>query len=167
MLSIEQLLRLFDVAFTSERCDSTPTLKSVARINRELGIVLPSRFIEFAQRCPGYTSLFSSIGEDFDSGLHILYVNREFHDDEPHYSVPRWFIVFNYGHDQDCDGFDSRKPGGDGEYPVMYWDASQGVAFDNSRWPVYPTFHDYLEFTLTYHAKNANRERAEEIIHSA
>jgi hypothetical protein len=167
MLSIEQLLSLFAMAFTREGGDSRPTIKSVDRINRELGIVLPASFIKFAERCPGYTSLFSSIGEDFDSAYHILNVNREFHSDEPHYSVPRWFVVFNHGHDEDCDGFDSRKSGADGEYPVMYWDASQGVAFDNARWPVYSHFQDYLEFTLTYHAKNADRERAERIIHSA
>jgi hypothetical protein len=167
MLSTEQLLSLFSITFHRKEYHSPPTRKSVDQINSELGIVLPPRFVEFAERCPGYTSLFGSIGEDFDCGFHILNVNRLFHSDDPHYSVPRWFVVFNHGHDADCDGFDSRTRRADGEYPVIYWDASQGVAFDNARWPVYPSFQDYLEFTLTYFAQSADRERADKIIRTA
>jgi hypothetical protein len=167
MLTTEQLLGLFAMTFHGRSRDSIPTMRSVARINRELGIVLPSSFVEFAERCPGYTILFGSIGEDFDCGHHILNVNRLFHGDDPDCSVPKWFVMFNLGHDGDCEGFDSRKPGADGEYPVLYWDAGEGVTFDNARWPVYSRFHDYLEFTLTYYARTADKESAEKIIHSA
>ena len=165
-MSIDQLLRLFALAFPGDGGDSAPTAGSIARINRELGIILPASFVEFAERCPAYTSLFASIGEDLNSGYHILDVNREFHCDEPHYSVPKWFVVFNHGHDQDCDGFDSRRVGVDGEYPVMYWSALEGLTFNNAAWPVYSRFLDYLEFTLSYYARTTDRERAEKIIHS-
>jgi hypothetical protein len=168
VLTIEQLLDLFAVAFAhGHRRSSVPTAESVSRINRELGIVLPVSFVEFSRRCPGYSTLFASIGEDFNDAYHILNINRDFHGDEPHYRVPSWLVVFNHGHDEDCDGFDSRKLGADGEYPVVYWDASQGVGFDNARWPVFTRFNDYLEFTLTYHANISDKERAERIIRTA
>jgi hypothetical protein len=172
MLTSEQILALFVVAFKAQYQvehpgfrASTPTPTSVDQINNALGIILPGSFVEFARRCPAYTIIFASIGGDFDNDNHILNVNREFHGDDPHYRVPSWFVVFNTGHDGDCEGFDSRKRSADGEYPIVYWSALGGLDFDNTGWPVFHSFHEHLEHTITYYARNSDKVRAEEIIH--
>jgi hypothetical protein len=109
--------------------------------------------------------LFASIGEDYDDAYHILNINREFHANEPP-CVPAWLTVINHGHDEDCEGFDSRQRSGD-EYAVVYWDASQGLAFDNSSWRAFQSFHDHLDFTITHYAKARDKTRADEIIQAA
>jgi hypothetical protein len=166
MLTIEQLIalhRLFAGEPPSPRA-TVPTEVSISKINHDLGIILPPAFVEFAQRCPSYWRvLFASIGEDFE----ILDINRSFHTDQlPR--VPPWFVVFDRGHDEDCQGFDSRQRRSDGEYPIVYWDASQGLDFDsNTAWRVFHRFHDYLEHMIIHYATTSHKERAEQIIRAA
>jgi len=165
MLALEQLIALHGL-FAGDLPNplaTVPTEASILHIQSTIGIILPQTFIEFARRCPSYCSvLFASIGEDYNDECHILNINRDFHSNKPP-CVPPWMVVFNHGRDGDCEGFDARQRCGD-EYSIVYWEASQGLAFDNSSWRVDKCFHDYLEFTVVYHAKARDRARAEEII---
>ena len=165
MLTLEQLIALHRIFTGDPPClgETVPTEASILRIQSTLGIILPQSFIEFARQCPSYCcALFASIGENYDDDCHILNINREFHSNEPP-RVPAWLIVINHGHDEDCDGFDSSQRRGD-EYSIVYWDASQGLAFDNSSWPAHQSFHDYLEFMIIHYARARDKTRADEII---
>lgn len=168
MLTHKQLIALYCL-FTGDRSPpraTAPTESSISRINSTLGIILPQPFIEFARSCPSYCcGLFASIGEDFDDSDHILSINREFHTGEIP-CVPPWLTIINKGHDDDCEGFDTRHRKGN-EYSVVYWDASEGLKFDNSAWQVFHSFRDYLEFMVVYYAKTRDEKRAEQIIRAA
>ena len=168
MLSLEQLIALHRTFAGEPVCPrvTAPTEASILHINRTLGIILPTSFIEFARHCPSYCSmLFASIGEDYDDDSHILSINHSFHRLGPP-CVPAWMTVFNHGHDEDCDGFDSRQRSGD-EYRIVYWDAAQGLKFDNLSWSAHTSFRDYLEFMITHYAKARDEKLAQQIIRAA
>ena len=168
MLTLDQLVDLYAVGFSAEYpgCRaSAPTAASISRINSTLGIVLPPIFIAFAQKCAAYGgSYFASIGEDYGNPCHILRVNEEFHARGARWCVPSWLIVVTHIYDGDCNGLDSRRRGESGEYPVVYWDASQGLEFDNAGWPVFQRFQDYLEQTIITQAKVRDPNYVEKVI---
>jgi hypothetical protein len=96
-----------------------PTRESVAKIESSIGITLPAIFIEFAGLCPRYGVWFASIGEDYDGHIHILKLNQTYHGSTAD-SLPAHLIVFNHGHDGDCDCFDiSEKLAGQNDYPLV------------------------------------------------
>ena len=49
----------------------------------------------------------------------------------------------------------------------MYWDASQGLEFDNTAWRKFHSFHEYLEHMIIHYATTSHKERAEQIIRAA
>jgi len=140
-----------------------PTATSVSRINSTLGLTLPKDFVEFAQQCRSYGILFASIGDDFENSDHILRIKQHFHDDD--YALPPWFVIFNYGHDEACDGFDTRERNAEGQHPILYWDASQGASYVPGK--RFSTFREYLENTIVYYARVRDRELADKIISPA
>ena len=95
-----------------------PTESSIRIISERLGFTLPSDFIAFANICPAYDAWFGSIGEDFESPVHILEVNAEFHS--PDILLPAELIVINHGYDDDLDCYDLRKTEEESRYSICY-----------------------------------------------
>ena len=119
-----------------------PTESSIGRIEQALGIILPATFIEFSRLVPNYGSWFGSIGDDFDSWMHIVELNKTFHEaDEDSIALPDEFIMINHGHDGHCDCFDRTKRSTTNEYPIYY------LNVESPKEPklMATTFHDYLE----------------------
>jgi hypothetical protein len=121
-----------------------PTVASVRRIEEELQVSLPPLFVEVATACPTYGGWFAGIGEDYHSPAHIVALNRLFHGQ----GLPARYVMFNHGHDGDCDCWDVEQPatGSAGECRIVYCRTDA----DAVRWPRPPqplagTFHDYLD----------------------
>jgi hypothetical protein len=171
MLTLDQPVDLYAVGFSAgyPGCRaSAPTATSISHINSTLGIVLPPVFVAFAQKCPAYSGCyFTSIGEDYRNPRHILNENEEYHVRGPTWCVPSWLVVVTHIYDGDCEGLDSRRRNESGEYPVRYWDASEGLEFDNAGWPVFESFQDYLEQTIIMHAKLRDPKYVEKVISEA
>lgn len=118
-----------------------PTARSVERINSALGIELPGSILQFAKMSAKFGAWFASLGEDYESPFHIITVNGVFHaPDRPGYEreewkpMPRHLVMFNHGHDDDCDCFDtSSRDSESGEYRTHYWNpfASHDQAFES------------------------------------
>lgn len=124
-----------------------PTCESVAKIQSSLGITLPEIFIEFAKRCPRYGVWFASIGNDYDNHIHILKLNEIYHGTTSD-SLPAHLIMFNHGHDGDCDCFDiSAKVADVNEYPLVYCSIpeDEDPSPPTSVISIEKTFHEYLE----------------------
>jgi SMI1 / KNR4 family (SUKH-1) len=153
MSTIEQLAELFAFGATPWAAlykATPPTTASVSRINHDLGIELPTSFVAFAALCPRYGTWFASIGDDYDSYLHILRLNIGFHaddiEDEPNH-LPPWLILFNHGHDGDCDCFDTRSRTSSGEHPLLYYSIpdSDQLQPPSIPQPLAASFQDYLD----------------------
>ena len=166
MLTNDEIVTLFTLGaspWLSSFQAEPPTFDSVNHINQALGIKLPDSFIQFATACPHYVVWFASIGDDFDSPLHIVRLNELFHapsGDVADY-LPPWLVMFNYGHDGDCDCFDSRVLQESGEHPLFYYSVSlsspQRQPFEPR--PLNQTFHDYLEELATRMAHDYKTSR--------
>jgi hypothetical protein len=125
-----------------------PTNESVRRINAELGITLPPLFIEMAAACSSYGGWFNSIGDDFDSHLHILKMNSMFREE----GLPPRYVLFNHGHDGDCDAWDTEALPSADELPIFYFDYDcERRDFSGLR-PMASSFADYLDEFVRTHA---------------
>lgn len=129
--------RLLSAPYSKAYGAQPPTEVSIERINRSLGIVLPPVFIKFARECPIYGTWFASIGEDFESFMHLLELNRVFHEaegDEPGDPRPPWLVMINHGHDGDCDCLDSRTyKERTGDYLIQHWRDRRGRENEHGR----------------------------------
>ena len=140
-----------------------PTRASIARINAGLGIELPPTLIDFAQRATKFGAWFASLGEDFDNPLHILALNREYRvrqrkGDRYWRPMPRHLVMFNHGHDDDCDCFDLRLPRSpQGEYWTTYWSPGEDdrTIADN--------FPDYLDQQLLAWGDHLHKKQREQL----
>ncbi len=155
--------KLLNAPYSKAYKAQPPTEASIESINRALGIVLPPAFIRFARECPIYGTWFASIGEDFESFMHILELNRLFHEAEgdesndplPCDPLPSWLVMINHGHDGDCDCYDTRiRNEQTGDYRIQYWRDRKGPR--NRTWN---TFHEYLEFHVQHWARDARWTR--------
>ncbi len=124
MMPPEQTFALFELLYGRDYYGATPpTAKSIAAINRKLGISLPASYIAFAKACPHYGAAYASIGDDYSNENHIISLNEYFHHEaaEQRTGLPAWAILINHGHDGDCDCLDTRHfDAAAGEYPVIY-----------------------------------------------
>lgn len=162
MMPFDTLVELFRIA-TEHGFDraTPPTLPSVERIQRELGIVIPADYIRLAGVCPSYGSLLAGIGGDFDGDIHILRLNALFRAE----GLPKHFVLLDHGHDGDCDCWDLRETTSSGEHPIVY------VGLDGTR-PCretrFESFRAYIENFVVMNAgrnpKPASRRRAKRII---
>lgn len=161
----ETLVRAFDLyggVYSKAYRAAPPTEASIREINKVFGIVLPPAFIRFARECPIYGTWFASIGEDFESFMNIVELNRVFHQpegDEPGDPLPPWLIMINHGHDGDCDCLDSRtynEP--TGEYLIQHWRDRKGPG--KLKWE---TFHECLEFHVRNWARRRNGETRQKL----
>jgi hypothetical protein len=123
----DRQVEVFDLLMNYTWDVSPPTAASIARINAELGIELPPTLVDFARRATKFGAWFCSLGEDYDNFTHILAMNRLFHAGQRGgykrwRPMPKHLVIFNHGHDDDCDCFDLRLPRSpQGEYWISYW----------------------------------------------
>jgi len=154
-----KFVALFDALMNHPGNASPPTDRSIARINAELGIELPSSLIEFARRSQNFGAWFCSLGEDYDSHAHILAMNRDFHspDREGMYApgpMPPYLVMINHGHDDDCDCLDLRVPRSpEDEYSLAYWSPGEDAV------ALAPSFADYLRFHLGHWMEGLRKDR--------
>ena len=166
VLTNDQLVDLFTLGATPWAGAfrvAPPTAASVRRINATLKIELPDAFVAFADKCADYGVWFAGIGKDYDNPLHILRLNQSFHaggDSEPN-NLPDWLVLFNHGHDGDCDCFDLRTRTPTGEHPLLYYSVSESSQPQPPFEPITlaPNFHDYLTALATRMAKDEERNR--------
>ncbi|MCP4111783.1 MAG: SMI1/KNR4 family protein [Desulfobacteraceae bacterium] len=160
----EWIIELFNLSTNSHiniGLKTNPTNASVDKINNELNIKIPGSFIDFAKRCPSYSSWLASIGEDYTSHNHILRLNKLIHRQcNVNTWLPSWLIMINHGYDGDCDCFDTRSSDlSTGEYSILHWDDEAGKEFEPDE--PYKNFHEYIEsYVLSWaqrHYDNKNR----------
>ena len=102
---------------------------SIKYINSHFGISLPPKLIDMANKSQNFGSWFDSLGPDFSNPFHIIRINRIYHRmrRRPHggkwqRAKPRYLLVINHGHDDDCDCLDLRTWDSEtGDYPIQYW----------------------------------------------
>jgi hypothetical protein len=141
---------------------AAPTSASLERISRELGIRVPALFAYLASHCPVYGGWFASIGEDYDSPVHIMKLNWAFRD----LGLPAHLVMLNHGHDGDCDCWDLTQTH-EGEHPIVYVRVEQR---DSARVGALQgtSFREYLERYCRQHATRtpvrALRRRAKRIL---
>jgi hypothetical protein len=135
---------------------TAPTKASVQTVNEALKIALPPSFIRFAEECPLYGIWFAGIGEDYESQMHILELNKVFHAPEETAghaqaeALPSYLIMINHGHDGDCDCLDTRHfHESTKEYRIQYWNAQSDVHL-----PPFETFQEYIESHVQHWMKN-------------
>ena len=131
-----------------------PTPASVRRISDELRVALPPLFVAVATACPAYGGWFASIGDDFQSHMHILALNRVFHGE----GLPARYIMFNHGHDGDCDCWDMESPPDpSGEPAIVYCSVGDDGRSSRPPQPLPGSFRDYLEAFCRSHVSSIRR----------
>jgi hypothetical protein len=178
MMPFDTLAELFAIAtepFSRVPWSSgkPPTARSIEKIQRKLGIRIPEDYVQLATTCSSYAACLAGIGEDYESGRHIIGLNRLFHDTvlERVYggsgvALPSHFILLNHGHDGDCDCWDIRERTASGEHPIIH------VSIESSRPELvqnrFDSFRAYVEdFVVTNaprHPKPGVRRKAKRMI---
>ena len=143
---------------------ATPaTGASLARIADELGIVVPPLLIGVSRHCRSYGGWFASIGEDYQSWMHLVALNRAFREA----GLPDHLVMLNHGHDGDCDCF---VAGGNepGEYEIEFWRVHENRRPAERVRTIAPGFRDYLVDYCRHHAprttNRARRRRAKRLL---
>ena len=118
---MEYMLRLakqFDKQQKHISCTALPpTKESIEKIEDCFGFKLPKSLITFAQNSERYGNWLASIGEDYDSPTHIININKEESEE-----LPKNFVIFNVGYDEDYDCFDLDTYDDEtDEYLITYW----------------------------------------------
>ncbi len=166
---VSELFRISNKAWDWRVCP--PTANSIDRIEHELGLKLPGDYVRIARECPCYGTWLAGIGEDFDNGLHILQLNRLFKSqtedgDDAYLPLPSRYVLFNHGHDGDCDCWDTQETVETGEHPIVYIDLDADELIPG---PVrYRGFREYIEQYALHQAPRvsdrSDRRRAKRII---
>lgn len=108
---------------SEHRCQHPrPTEFSIRRINEHFHMTLPRSLLEFVRSWRASGRWFASLGDDYESPEHIIRINSYWRRRRLTRRIPHHFIVFNLGHDEDCDcfnldGYDHAS----GEYEIRYW----------------------------------------------
>jgi hypothetical protein len=159
----DRQVEVFDLLMAHTFETSPPTPASIARINAELGIELPASLVDFARRSQKFGAWFCSLGEDYDNFLHILEMNRLFKARQRS-GYKRWqrmpphLVIFNHGHDDDCDCFDLRLPRSpQGEYWIAYWSPFEDDV------SLADNFADYLDQHLLAWCEHMHRDTREQL----
>jgi|ERR1051326_1539750 cell wall assembly regulator SMI1 len=124
-----------------------PTQAQIADTEAKLGFKFPPSFVTFLDKAGSYKLRYWEtfwVGDDSLRYRNIVEANRsEREDSEP--ALPVFLVTFhnNGCGDQLC--FDTRKPGEDGEYPIVFWDHERTVEENlESLSPVAKNFADWL-----------------------
>lgn len=129
------LSKIFDLMYEGRSVGNVnlPTEESIIEIEKGIGCSLPPSLIWLSQNCNYFGKWFASLGSDFENPDHILNINKIFREpdlDNPKAGLPDWYVMLNLGFDENCIGFDSRSQDPEtGEYPLIYWDSSEGIGF--------------------------------------
>ena len=170
MIAFEKLIALFDLGEATVWPVRRPTAESIGAINRHFGVSLPPLLIKLAQQSERFGAHFASLGDDFENDFHIIRVNRLFASKRRRTpqgwrrAKPEYLLVFNHGHDDDCDCLDLRSWNPEsGDYRVRYWTPS-----DRERAPVpdhsWLSFHAYFEHLALPDLARLRGERREQVM---
>lgn len=136
---------------------AAPTAASVRRINEALRVTLPPLFVEVATACPSYGGWFASIGDDIENPLHIVALNRQFHAE----GLPARYVLFNHGHDGDCDCWDLESPADASGGPrIVYCQVGDDGKPTGEPQPLPGSFRDYLESFCRSHVSSIRSKAA-------
>jgi hypothetical protein len=149
-MSIEEIARQYDEVIGPIICIAqSPTDESIAIIEDQLGLVLPSDLIKFARASKSYGNWLASIGPDFESATHIVNINSRLREEG---KIPSNFIAINVGYDEDWDCIDmTTYEKNTGEYLITYW--AYDVPLRESE--LYGSFMDYIKSQVMFWSKNA------------
>jgi hypothetical protein len=141
-----------------------PTSESVNRINADLGITLPTLFIEVAAACSSYGGWFNSVGDDYESHMHMVNLNRSWREE----GLPDRYVLLIHGHDGYCDAWDRDGAPVNGELPIAYFHYNVDRHGLTGLKPSAQNFADYIDRFVRDHAprcpiKNLRR-RAKRIL---
>ncbi len=146
-----------------------PTQRSIQRINEALSIRLPDSLVWFAANTNASQNWLASLGEDCDSGLHILQIAARTRKTrrrviEGHgrweFVQPAAFVPFNHGYVNDYDCLDrSAYDLSTGEYAIQYW--SPPRLLGEAR---YSTFPQYIEACIRSWATHARKPVKKEVL---
>lgn len=133
-----------------------PTDLSIQKIEAELGVSLPALLIQVARACPSYGGWFGSIGDDFDSGNHMLSINRDFRAD----GMPPHYVLLNHGHDGHCDAWDTAARPVNGspqrsnatESPIVYFNHDRERRELSGLRSYVASFADYIDALVRTYA---------------
>lgn len=176
------LTALFDLLMRRHGAAGTsppPTAESLERIEAHFGISLPPSLVRFARECQYFGCWFASLGPDYDSGTHIINVNKQARNAaEDDFScdpasgtqltkgegdrhngaadatgLPAGLVVINLGYDQDYDCLNGRAwDRASGEYGLWYWSPETAPAM------LAPSFHGYVEGHLRHWMRGSKKE---------
>jgi len=125
-----------------------PTDRSIQAIESALKIKLPPLLIEIAASFTSYGGWFGSIGEDFDSKNHIMSINKAFREE----GLTPNFVLFNHGHDGECDGWELDATQDAGELPIVWLTLGTWDTKIMARRVVAQTFAEYMDDFVRTHA---------------
>ena len=169
-IPITDLARAYDTLYpySVEKWPSPPTARSIRRINETLSIRLPDSLLAFVTQCGACHNWLASLGEDFESELHILKVAARTRrirrriiggKGRWEYVRPPLFVPFTHGYDDDYDCLDGASfDASTGEYVIRYWSPPRifgGTGYDS--------FPEYMEATIRYWASHAKKPQKEAV----
>jgi hypothetical protein len=151
-MSIADLARAYEALFpgSKENCPFPPTDSSIRRINEALSIRLPESLIWFAANTGACQNWLASLGEDYESGCHILQLAARTRKIRRRvvggrglweFVKPAAFVPFNHGDDRDYDCLDlTAFDPATGEYAIQYWSPPRILGEQR-----YSSFPEYME----------------------
>src|SRR3954469_5593881 len=146
ILNLNRLIEKANAALLYQRkCQHPrPTEFSIRRISEHFQISLPQSLLEFVRSWRASGTWFASLGDDYDSPLHIIRINSYYRRRRMTRRLPRNLVIFNQCHDEDCDCFnlEAYDPA-TGEYEIRYW----YPGFDEV--VSYPSFLHYMDFQIS------------------
>ena len=158
-IDVAILVRAYDALHPGHWWSYPPTSRSLRRIRKTLSIVLPSSLVAFARESSACSRWLASLGEDFDSPLHILHVHSRVSRIRRRriggggaweYVKPAGFVPFTHGYDSDFDCLDTSERNEEpDEFPIQYW--SPPRILGELR---YPSFPEYMYSTIRYWEAN-------------
>ncbi len=170
-IPLPELARAYAALFPgrSESFPFPPTEQSIHRINEALSIRLPDSLIWFAANTGACQGWLASLGEDYESGTHILHmasrtrkIRRRVMGGRGRWEFvrPAAFVPFNLGFDADYNCLDgSTFDPATGEYAIQYW--SPPRIFGAER---YSSFPQYMEACIRSWAEHARAPVKEAVL---
>ena len=95
-----------------------PTPFSIKRIEQHFGLRLPPLLIELARASKSFSSIFTSLGADYEAHDHIVRVNSYWRRRRRTRRIPRSYVILTQGHDNHFWCLDKHEAG---ETAMQFW----------------------------------------------
>lgn len=144
LTSLQELIAAYDEAVDRpwDEPHRRPTAFSIKRIEQHFGLSLPPLLIELARASKSFSSVFTSLGADYEARDHIIRVNSYWRRRRRTRRIPRSYVILTRGHDDHFWCLDKLETG---ETAMQFWCPEELVYFSDER-PVtrYTSFDEYL-----------------------